>query len=632
MFGDVQVGTLVLGTKIDDEFASIFAKATDTQLTFGDTSGILASSIALLERDVLKPQLLSESLVNQKIIREHIADTSFVIGYVPIYILDKPISLAIKFNSSELTSLYEQKRKNHYKMIGLITLSSIIIGTLLTFRIISPLKRLKVQAERTIREITGKEPADSQGNEVKSLVEAFNVMLHSVQNHLEERLRLENELKQQALYDSLTRLPNRVLFFDRLKNLFEHKQRERELLFALLFIDLDHFKKINDSLGHMIGDRLLVAAAQRLKSCTRPGDTVARFGGDEFVVIMDGIASDNDAILAAERIHNEIELPFNLDGHEVFTSASIGIAVSHRLYDNPEDFLRDADTAMYYAKAGGRACHVFFDQSMHDSALQSMQLENDLRRALDRGELKLHYQPIVALQSGTVMGFEALLRWNHPEKGLLYPEDFIPMAEETGVIVPIGEWGIREACRQLRHWQNRFESDPPLTMSVNLSAREFNEDLVRAVEQALSETGIPPATLGIEVTESLIMADSELALHVLTGLRDLGVLIYLDDFGTGYSSLNYIHKFPINILKIDRSFVSNITSDTQAQEIVKAIISLAQKLDLKIIIEGVEAASQLELFRNFSCDLVQGFLFSEPLSPTQVPDYMYSHETGSRTV
>ena len=434
-----------------------------------------------------------------------------------------------------------------------------------------------------------------------------------------DRRRAEEQLLHDAFHDALTGLPNRALFADRLKLTLARAKRSGAHQFAVLFLDLDRFKVINDSLGHTIGDQLLVGIARRLETCLRPGDTVARLGGDEFTILLEDIDDIKETLAVAKRVEKELSLPFNLGGHEVFTTVSIGIAPSTTGYERPEDVLRDADTAMYRAKSLGKARHEVFDKEMHAHALTLLHLETDLRRALDRQELSVHYQPIVSLETGSVEGFEALLRWRHPEHGLISPDKFIPVAEETGLILPIGLWALHEACRQMFEWQEQFPQARPLFISVNLSGRQFsNPDLIEQIRQALRTTGLDPRSLKLEITESVVMDDIEQAIDMLNQLRALGVESSIDDFGTGYSSLSYLHRFSSSTLKVDRSFVSRMSQHNENIEIVRTILMLARNLGMKVIAEGVETEDQLAKLRALSCDYAQGYLFSRPVNATTV--------------
>ena len=436
------------------------------------------------------------------------------------------------------------------------------------------------------------------------------------QTDITQRKKAEEQLLHDAFHDSLTGLPNRALLIERLGHALELTKRREGYLFAVLFLDLDRFKTINDSLGHPIGDRLLLAFVQRLEPSLRSGDTLARLGGDEFVILLEDINSLNEATQAAQRVQELLSLPFNLNDHQIYTSASIGIALSTTEYQRPEDLLRDADTAMYRAKARGKACHEIFNSSMHIRALTLLQLENDLRRAIERQELQLYYQPIVSLTTGKLTGFEALARWQHPERGPISPSEFIPVAEETGLILPLGEWVLRCACHQMRAWQVQFSQEPPLSISMNLSARQFTQpDLIQLVIQTLQQTELAPGSLKLEITESVLMENPQAAVSMLSQLRELGIQLYIDDFGTGYSSLNYLQQFQVDALKIDRSFIAKMGVHGNNLELVQAIAMLARNLGLDVVAEGVETVEQLFQLRTIEHDsgYGQGYLFSRPV-------------------
>jgi len=430
----------------------------------------------------------------------------------------------------------------------------------------------------------------------------------------------QTDITEGKVADALTGLPNRVLFLDRLERSIGRTKRHPDHLFAVLFLDLDRFKLVNDSLGHVLGDQLLVAIARRLETCVRSSDTVARFGaehtiarlgGDEFTILLDDIRHVSDAVRVADRIHQNLAVPFNLGGRDVFTSTSIGIATSATGYDTPEALMGDADTAMYRAKASGTGRCEVFDSEMRDRAVARLQLETDLRRAIERQEFRMHYQPIVSLATSRITGFEGLVRWQHPDLGLVAPEQFISVAEETGSIIPIGLWVLREACRQMSAWHSTGYAHPPLTISINLSSKHFIEsDLADQVDRILRESGLAASSLNVEITESTMMENTERVSATLRELTALGVRLAIDDFGTGYSSLSYVHRFPINSLKIDRSFVSGMGAGGERSEIVRAIVDLAHNLHLDVIAEGVETADQLAQLRAFGCDHGQGFFFS----------------------
>lgn len=446
---------------------------------------------------------------------------------------------------------------------------------------------------------------------------------------ISDRKRAEDRLVHDAFHDVLTGLPNRALFINLLERSIARLKRRGDYRFAVLFLDIDRFKVVNDSLGHMVGDQLLMAVSRRLAACLRPGDTVARLGGDEFTILLDDIADESDATRVAERVQSELMTPFTIRSHEVFTSASIGIALSGPAYRRPEEILRDADTAMYRAKSHGKARHEIFDSDMHHHAVTLLKLETDLRRALDRDEFRMHYQPIIALGSGRLAGFEALLRWQHPERGLVAPDEFIQLAEETGLIIPIGQWALWEACRQVCEWLGiPRNGHAPLVVSVNLSARQFEERaLVEIVADALSVTGLPATSLKLEITESVLMDHAEASVRLLDDLKQSGVQVQVDDFGTGYSSLGYLHRFSLDALKIDQSFVSRVGRNTENTEIVKTIVTLARNLGMAVVAEGVETVEQRSYLERLACEHVQGFLFAGPLEPADAESLIRSGQS-----
>ncbi|HEV7473337.1 MAG TPA: EAL domain-containing protein [Pyrinomonadaceae bacterium] len=437
-------------------------------------------------------------------------------------------------------------------------------------------------------------------------------LIFQIQN-ITDRKEAEQRLLHDAFHDTLTGLPNRALMADHLKLTIARAKRRHDLRYAVLFLDVDRFKLVNDTLGHIGGDQLLVGIARRLESCLRPGDTIARVGGDEFTILVEDLANEQEATVVAERIHQELKLPFNLGGRDVFTTVSIGIAPGSKSYDHPEQILRDADTAMYRSKSMGKARHETFDAEMHAHSVNLLQMETDLSQAQERNELYIEYQPIVALDNFRPSGFEALVRWQHPQRGLISPLDFIPIAEEGGHILQIGRWVLREACLQLKRWQEKFPADDSLYMTVNLSAKQFGQpDLIDQVSRILEETGVDPNFLKLEITESVLMHDFETAAAMLFQLRALGVRLSIDDFGTGYSSLTYLHRFPIDTLKIDRSFVEVLDKDNV--EIVRTILNLAENLGMDVVAEGVETQEQMALLRNLACQSAQGYFFSKPLN------------------
>jgi diguanylate cyclase (GGDEF)-like protein/PAS domain S-box-containing protein len=459
-------------------------------------------------------------------------------------------------------------------------------------------------------------------------VEGIVVNCHDVT----ERKLAEKQLLHHALYDDLTNLPNRALLMDRLAQALTRAQRHPGYLFAVLLVDLDRFKMVNESNGHATGDRLLVAIAKRMQACLRPGETAARLGSDEFALLLEPVQDLGDAIGLAALVQMAIAQPIDIDGEPISIAASIGIALSSSQYQFPAELLRDANIAVNRAKAAGKGNYQVFTSSMYNQAVEVMQLERDLRQAVemledwgDRSDnpFFLKYQPIVALDTGTLVGFEVLVRWQHRDRGFVGPGQFIPIAEETGAIVPLGHWILREACRQMREWQETIDftqeslcpkSGFSLIVSVNLSGRQFSQpDLVGQIKRVLQKTQINPECLKLEITESVVMQDAELGVAMLRQLRDLGIQLSIDDFGTGYSSLSYLHRFPANTLKIDRSFVSRMGANGENTEIVRAILGLARSLDLDVVAEGIETREQLELLRRFGCDFGQGYFFSKPL-------------------
>ena len=438
-----------------------------------------------------------------------------------------------------------------------------------------------------------------------------------LKSEINERQRVEEQLIHDAFHDVLTGLPNRALFIDRLKAAISRYARHKERQFAVFFIDLDRFKLINDSLGHLKGDSLLVGVARRLEAVLRVSDIVARLGGDEFMILVEELKDPNDAFLLAQQIQEVLRQPFDIDGHELFVSASIGIALSGTGYSHPEAIMRDADAAMYRAKAAGKARSEVFDKEMHTQGVKRLQLETELRRAIGRDEFTLRYQPIVNLDTLQLAGFESLVRWQHPERGLLAPDEFIAVAEETGMIVQIGQWVLRESCRQQQIWETKRRllnpENPPLTMSVNLSCKQFLQpDLVEQVEAALNETGLSPTSLKLEITESHIMENSDLAIAMMNRLRQIGVEFSLDDFGTGYSSLDHLHRLPVSFLKIDRSFVNRMQANGENCEIVQTIIMLAHNFKMKVVAEGIETDRQLAQLKEMGSEFAQGYLFAKP--------------------
>ncbi|MBW4421917.1 MAG: EAL domain-containing protein [Myxacorys californica WJT36-NPBG1] len=431
----------------------------------------------------------------------------------------------------------------------------------------------------------------------------------------------EEHLHYTALHDPLTGLANRTLFMDRLEHAMALTRRYPEYRFAVVFLDLDRFKVINDSLGHLAGDQLLITVTQRLRDCLRSSDTCARLGGDEFALLLEYAQDDSEIITLVERIQQELKAPIELDGQEVLINASLGMILRTTRYEHAEDLLRDVDTAMYHAKASGRGRYAIFTQTMHEQAVSLLQLETDLRRAIDGQELRVFYQPVLDLQTQQVRGFEALVRWQHPRRGIVMPAEFIPLAEETGLISLIDPWVLRQACNQTQAWQQQYGK--PLTISVNLSRKQFAQpDLVQQIEQILHDTELPAGCLKLEITESAIMENVVAATTMMQQLKAIGVQLALDDFGTGYSSLSHLHLFPIDILKIDPTFTHAVESNLEKIELIRSITKLAWNLGIDVVAEGVETQRQMSQLKLLNCDLAQGYLFSKPLCSEAVAEFL----------
>ncbi len=434
-----------------------------------------------------------------------------------------------------------------------------------------------------------------------------------------ERQRAEEQLAYDAMHDPLTDLPNRALFMDRLERAIEYNRRRGNYSFSVIFLDLDQFKVVNDSLGHNVGDQLLVSVGQRLNLCLRTSDTVARLGGDEFVLLLEDTPSIDTVQTVAERILEELSLPFQFNGHRAFISASIGIVSSVAGYEQPADILRDADIAMYRAKALGKGRYEIFDANLRTQAMSRLELEDDLRAALERQEFQLHFQPILTLKENQIIGFEALIRWNHPKRGLILPEEFIHIAEETGLIVDIGKWVLQESCTQIKKWQARYPHVPALTINVNISGRQFNQaDFVAQIERVLRATGLDPKSLVLEITETALIDNAEAAGVVFNRLEELGIQLQINDFGTGYSSLGYLKHYPIHTIKIDRSFIQDLGVSSKNTELVRTIVAMARDLGMEAIAEGVETNQQLHDLKEYGCTYMQGFLFSKPLDDARM--------------
>lgn len=448
--------------------------------------------------------------------------------------------------------------------------------------------------------------------------------IRSTLQDITARKSLEEQLTHQALHDPLTKLGNRVLFRDRVEHAIQRVKRTHAPI-AILFLDLDHFKSVNDSLGHAAGDELLLSVTERLQACLRASDTPARFGGDEFAILLEDLEHAEQAAFIAERIRLVLCAPFTIAGSEVFISTSIGIAITTNGSETPEELLRNADVAMYLSKTKGKDRYTIFENEMHDVLIKRVQLETDMRTAIEAREFELYYQPIIDLQSERIMGMEALVRWNHPQHGLIPPLDFIPLAEETGLIVPLGRWILNEACRQAREWQVAYKAAKPLSITVNIASRQFLEgDLSAIVMHALAKSKLPAQSLILEITESTMLSNTETTIKKLNELKELGIRFAIDDFGTGYSSLSYLQRFPIDILKIDKSFIDKIALDKEGAAVANAIITMSETLNLKTIAEGIESLGQKAVLQNLGCELGQGYHFAKPLRAKDMAEFLHN--------
>jgi diguanylate cyclase (GGDEF)-like protein len=638
-FAEETLGTLTVGLALDDAVARRLADVTHSDVNIVAGLHLAASSLTGADRVALAGLITSGWLSRPSTLDavQRVGDGRYVIGVFPL-------SPGADGNAAGRLVLLQDWRPTQqfldevrWRLIAAgAAIFALAVGGGLIFsrRTSRPLEQLAAAAKDIAAGNWTREVPVSGSAEAATMAVAFNEMSASLRG-------AQERLLHDALHDHLTQLPNRTLFMERLQRAGRRRNRHPEYTFAVLFVDLDRFKTINDSLGHAAGDRLLLEMARRMTGTLRRDDsvarpvgewlsdsdnTLARLGGDEFSILVEDIRDPSDAVRVADRIQRAVAGPVSLgDGRDVFTTASIGIAVSTSVHSSGDELIRDADIAMYRAKASGGGGCAIFDDTMHHRAVERLHLETDLRRAIERDELRLQYQPIVSLGDHRVTGFEALVRWQHPKRGLLSPAAFLGVAEETGLITRIDRWVLREACGEARRWQTRFPSDSPATVSVNVSAKGFAQpDIVQQVANTLRETGLDARSLRLEITESVAMADAERARTILIELKALGVRISLDDFGTGYSSLSYLQRFPVDTLKIDQSFVAGMDQNDECREIVRTILNLARTLGLDVIAEGTESAAQVDYLEGLDCKFGQGYFFSRPLPHDELQAYLAS--------
>jgi len=649
-FGDEILGTLTVGFALDDGVAQRLAAVTHSDVNIVAGRRLSSSSLTGANRLALARLVSADGWLSRAGnvgAVQRVGDGEYVIGSFPLSSSgENDAGRLLLLHSWQPTQQFVDDVRRRLLAAGAAIFALTVGGAVLFSRRMSrPLMDLAAAAKDIAAGNWDRQVPVSGSAEATTMAVAFNEMSSSLRG-------AQERLLHDALHDHLTQLPNRALFMERLQRASRRRARHPEYAFAVLFVDLDRFKMVNDSLGHQAGDRLLLEIVRRMTAVLRRDDlisrpaaaaaaddsdnTLARVGGDEFIILLEDIHGPSDAVRVAERVQQVVALPIGLGaGQEVFTTASIGIAVSAASNGFEEDLVRDADTAMYRAKAsGGDQCAVF-DAAMHDRAVERLQLETDLRRAIERDEFRLQFQPIVALGDHRVTGFEALLRWQHPSRGLVSPAAFLPVAEETGLVTRIDRWVLREACAQARRWTSRFPSDSPASVSVNISALGFRQaDVVRGVADALEETGLDPHSLRLEITESVAMADAERARTILSELKALGVRISLDDFGTGYSSLSYLQRLPVDVLKIDQSFVAGMDQNNECREIVRTIVNLAATLGLDVVAEGTETAAQVDYLQSLDCGFAQGYFFSPALPIDELRTILLSGrgERGRRLV
>ncbi len=538
------------------------------------------------------------------------------------------INLAVLYFAESLFAVLAFRFIGQINLLLLLVLCGLAAIVYLTYRrYINELMRTAELAEEA--EHNRAESEKLRAEQAERFVDELKKSLQEQERISKELLESKNQFRHAAFHDNLTGLPNRNAVVDKISPLLNYDWANAEMKFAVLYLDLNSFKHINDRLGYSFGNQILKQVAVRLQDAAAENTIVARFGSDEFVVVTLE-SSLEDALALAQKIEAKITEPFQLNDRQVFTSPRIGIAPSNSSYETAEDMLRDAEIAMYQAKATHKS-FVVFDRSMHDLMIERIELESDLRNAITRKEFCLYFQPIVDLETMQISGFEALVRWNHPQKGMVMPYKFIPLAEDTGLIIAMTEWILCEACQQVKKWQKEF--NPELTISVNISGKHFSQSgLINLVEKVLAETGFTPHKLKLEITESAVMEDAEKAISILHKLKLLGVKLMIDDFGTGYSSLNYLHKFPVDTLKIDRSFVSSMENAKENNEIVKTIILMAKNLRLNVVAEGIETINQLHQLRKLDCENGQGFLFSRPMPSEQMENLLKNTNTWEEVI
>jgi predicted signal transduction protein with EAL and GGDEF domain len=629
-FDEEILGTMTVGYALDDAVADDLARATHCQVNLVSGTHLFGSSLHTGQRTDLVRQLAGEAIASASVSHStglrSLGGVRYIDGIFPLVPDQAPGSpdrLVLLQDWGPTQQFLQELQRQFLWADTIIFVLALAGGLVFSRRMSRPLREIAAAAGDIAAGNWARKVPVAGSAEATTMAVAFNDMSKGLRS-------AQERLLHDAFHDLLTGLPNRTLFVDRLQRAIGRRTRHPEYIFAVLFIDLDRFKAVNDSLGHPAGDRLLLEIAHRLTGALRSEDTVsrpavlaphdesghtlARVGGDEFTILLEDIRDPSDAVRVAERIRSAVAAPVALGGQELFTTASVGVAVSTSAQCSGEDLVRDADIAMYRAKAsGGDRCSVF-DATMYDRAVERLQLETDLRRAIERQEFRLRYQPIVSLGDHRVIGFEALLRWQHPQQGLLSPGAFLTVAEETGLITRIDRWVLREACAQARLWQTWFPADSPASVSVNISSMGFGQpDIVHQVAGALQDTGLNPHSLRLEITESVAMADAERARTILIELRALGVRISLDDFGTGYSSLSYLQRFPVDTLKIDRSFVAGIDRNDECCEIIRTILNLARTLGLDCIAEGTETSAQVGYLEGLDCRFGQGYFFSRPL-------------------